>query len=51
MLEGFKKNTARYIDLFSQVADELMPKRQKAVNPDDVTITSLRNTGTSSKTY
>jgi len=51
MVEGFKKNTARYIDIFSQVAEELMPKRQKAVNPDDVPIMILRNTDTSLKTY
>lgn len=51
MVEGFHKNTARYIDLFAQVADEVMPKRQKAVNPDDVHNNLGRSSGSNSRTY
>lgn len=51
MVEGLRKNTARYIDLFSQVAEELMPKRQKPINPDDVSIFRFRNSDSSSKIF
>lgn len=51
MVEGLRRNTARYIDLFSQVAEELMPKRQKPINPDDVRILRLRNSDSSSKIF
>lgn len=51
MVEGFKKNTARYIDMFTQVTEELMPKRQKAVNPDDVNTKIFRNTNIDLKIY
>ena len=36
MVEAFKTNTAKYLEYFAQAAEELMPKRQKPVNPDDV---------------
>ena len=51
MVEGFKKNTARYIDFFSQIAEELIPNRQKLVTPDDVTLLLLRSTAINLKTY
>jgi hypothetical protein len=50
MMEGFRKNTARYIDLFSQVADELIPKRQAAINPDDVDLALFRSLDISLRT-
>lgn len=51
MVEGFKRNTARYIELFTQVTDELMPKRQKTINPDDVLPFLSRNSASSSRTF
>ena len=51
MVEGFRKNTSRYIDLFAQVADEIMPKRQKPIDPDEVPLTLFRNFDTDLKTF
>jgi hypothetical protein len=50
MVEGFRKNTARYLELFSQVAEEVMPKRYKPIDADDVLLPPLRNSGTSLRT-
>lgn len=36
MVQYFKLNTKLYINLFSQLASELMPKRNKPANPEDV---------------
>ena len=43
MVQLFKKNTGRYIDMFTQVADELIPKRTKPINVDDVVVALFRN--------
>ena len=51
MVEGFRKNTSRYIDLFSQVAEEIMPKRQKPVDPDEVVLLLFRNLGIGLKIF
>lgn len=36
MVLGFKFNTKRYIAMFTTIAGELMPSRNKASDPDDV---------------
>jgi hypothetical protein len=36
MVRGFKTNTKRYVNIFSQVIDKIMPKKNKQINPDDV---------------
>lgn len=38
MVAGFKQNTKRYVSMFTDIAAELMPKRNKISEPDDVTI-------------
>jgi hypothetical protein len=38
MVRGFKANTKRYINIFSQIIDKIMPKKNKLINPDDVLI-------------
>lgn len=50
MVEGFTRNTSRYLDLFAQVADEVMPKRQKPVDPDEVLSVLVRSSGTGWRT-
>lgn len=51
MVEGFRKNTSRYIDMFNQVAEEIMPKREKPIDPDEVPPPPLRNSGTNSRIF
>jgi len=47
----FKTNTARYIDIFSEIADELMPIRLKQVDPDEVFKVVFRKLELNSKTF
>ena len=51
MVEGFRKNTARYIDIFAHIADEIMPKRMKPVDPDEVLLSLFRSSVTNLRTY
>ena len=51
MLEGFRQNTSRYLDFFAQVAEEILPKRQKQVDPDEVVFFLFRNSDTNLKIY
>ncbi len=36
MLQEFKTNVKRYVNIFTEISCELMPKRTKIVNDDDV---------------
>jgi hypothetical protein len=47
----FKNNTARYISIFGEIAEELMPGRLKQVDPDEVLQVLLRKSESDSKTF
>jgi len=36
VLEGIKINTKRYLEIFTNLAEELMPKRRKPISSEDV---------------
>ena len=42
LLDYILANTRRYIEMFSQAAEEMMPKRRKQVSADDVISLPLR---------
>lgn len=42
MVKMFKNNTKRYLSIFNQAIDKVMPKKNKHSNPDDVSILQFR---------
>lgn len=50
MVEQIKSNTMRYILLFSEAIDEMMPPRAKPISPEDVLTSWLRILGLGSRT-
>jgi hypothetical protein len=50
ILESLRTNTKRYVEIFTDIAEQLMPKRQKPINAEDVTPTPFRKSASSSRT-
>ena len=51
IVELLRTNTKRYIEIFAELAEQLMPKRQKPYDPEDVSFGGLRKFGTNSKIF
>lgn len=45
MADLVRTNTKRYLDIFSEIVEQLMPKRIKPINVEDVPMGPLRKCG------
>lgn len=42
IVDGLRTNTKRYIEIFTELAEQLMPKRIKQIPEDEVSLTTIQ---------